>query len=85
MNTYTTDEITEMANSWRNYNGFSGETCGKCQKTANVLAGGPGWICDCGHYNTQGIWGHSIPHEQPDMGTPLIIIDEGHKVAENAP
>jgi hypothetical protein len=81
MEVYTVSEITEMADTWANYNGFTGETCGVCEKTANVLAGGAGWFCDCGHYNVQSLSDFGVLHEQPDMGTLGSVIVEGHKLA----
>jgi alkaline phosphatase len=39
---YTPEEITDMCDTWANFNGFSGETCGSCHKTANVFAYGAG-------------------------------------------
>ena len=81
MDTYTSEEITEMCETWVNYNGFTGETCGKCHRTANVFAYSPGWFCDCGHYNIQS-WSYAqMPHENPDMGTPRDVIVLGHKTS----
>ena len=81
MKVYTALEITEMADTWANYNGFTGETCGACGKTANVLAGGAGWFCDCGHYNAQSLSNFRAPHERPDVGTPGSVIVEGYRLA----
>ena len=79
---YTSEEITEMADTWSNYNGFSGETCGNCHRTANVLALGPGWICECEHFNVQS-WSHAnMPHENPDLGPARSVIQEGHKASK---
>lgn len=75
--TYTPAEITEMCDTWHGFNGFSGETCGKCHRTANVFAFGPGWFCGCGHYNIQS-WSHAkIPHDQPDFGPRACVIRAG--------
>ena len=79
---YTAPEITEMADTWANYNGFSGETCGACHRTANVLAFGPGWFCECGHYNMQALHSANMPHEKPDFGPALSVIQEGHKASK---
>jgi hypothetical protein len=78
---YTAEEITEMCDTWANYNGHTGEICGnlECHRTANVFALGSGWICDCGHYNVQSFYQVNIPHENPDMGTPNSVLIEGHK------
>lgn len=76
---YSIARITEMSDTWRNYNGFTGETCGVCKKTANVLALGPGWVCDCKHFNVQSFIYVQIPHDNPDMGTPKSIIVAGHQ------
>ena len=82
MKVYTAQEITEKADMWMNYNGFTGETCGDCKKTANVLARGNGWECDCGHLNDQSWTNFFIPYEHPDMGTPRGVIVEGHEASE---
>jgi hypothetical protein len=82
MDIYTKEQITEMADTWRNYHGFSGETCGKCHKTANVFAFSLGWICDCGHFNLQAWSLAQVPHEQPDMGTPRAVIVEGNRASK---
>jgi len=76
---YTAEDITEMCDTWMNFNGFSGETCGSCHKTASVFGYGSGWICDCGHYNAQCWSSSNIPHEKPDMGTPAEVIRLGIK------
>lgn len=77
-NMYTADEIAEMADTWANYNGFSGERCGGCGKTANVLAGGVGWFCECEYYNIQSVHFYSTPHETPDIGPARETIRLGH-------
>lgn len=76
---YTSEEITEMADTWANFSGFSGETCGNCRKTANVFALGAGWFCDCGHYNVQSYSHSNRPWKNPDMGTPRDVIAKGFK------
>jgi hypothetical protein len=79
MKVYTPEEIEEMKKTWVNFNGFTGDKCGSCQKTANILVGG-GWFCDCGNYVAQLICGvHPTPHESPDMGTPASVIREGYE------
>lgn len=40
---YTVEEVTEMCDTWANFNGFTGEVCSKCKRTANVFALGAGW------------------------------------------
>lgn len=75
---YTVEQIAEML-TWQNFQGFSGETCGGCGRTANVLAGGPGWICVCGHYNAQSWRGGPMPHESPDLGPTAATITKGCK------
>jgi hypothetical protein len=79
MEAYTVEQITEMCETWVNYNGFTGETCGMCHKTANVFSLGTGWFCDCGHYNDQSWYYTNIPHEKPDMGNFRSVIYAGHK------
>lgn len=76
---YTVEKIREMT-AWTGYQGFVGETCGSCSKTANVLSGGPGWICVCGHYNAQLFYGGPMPHEEPDLGPTRKTILEAHGV-----
>jgi len=61
---------------WMNFNGFSGESCGKCNKTANILGGGPGWICVCESYNAQDFYHNRAPHENPDLGPTKSEIQE---------
>lgn len=64
---YTSDQIRQAVSNHR-YMGWGAESCGSCRKTANVLAGGPGWFCPCGQYNVQS-WSHrQFPHEAPDYG-----------------
>lgn len=75
---YTAEEITEMCDTWANYQGHTGESCGSCHKTANVFSGGAGWFCICGHYNVQSFSHSNIPHENPNMGTPFAVLREGH-------
>lgn len=75
---YTAEEITEMCDTWVNYQGHTGESCGTCHKTANVFSGGAGWFCECGHYNVQSFSNSNTPHENPDIGTPSSILKEGH-------
>ena len=79
MDVYTAEEITEMADIWANDQSFTGETCGKCKKTANVFAGGAEWFCDCGHYNVQSFGSFNMPHNFPDMGTPSKVIKLGYE------
>lgn len=74
---FSVEKIAEMS-TWQYYQGFVGETCGNCRKTANVLAGGPGWICPCGHYNAQLLCGGPMPHEIPDYGPTAETIRKGH-------
>lgn len=80
---FTADEIAEAADTWVNFNGFTGATCGKCKKTANVLAGGLGWSCVCGHHNYGSI-GMAIetPHESPDLGPSADVIHQGFDASE---
>ena len=73
---YTAPEIREMLR-WANFNGFTADSCGKCRKTVNVLAGGPGFFCACGHYNIQSWHCFQIPHERPDYGPAQATIQEG--------
>ena len=75
---FTADEIRDAQQTWTYSNGFSGESCGSCKATANVLAGGPGWFCGCGHYNVQSWSHHQIPHDSPDYGPTQAVIAEGH-------
>lgn len=78
---YPIEKIAEMS-TWTYYQGFSGESCGKCKATANVLAGGAGWFCPCGHYNFQLLFHHQPPHEMPTYGPSKHSIKEGHAMAE---
>ena len=47
---------------------YSGETCGMCNRKANVLFPGAGWFCPCGHYNVQSFSHHQPAHVKPDIG-----------------
>lgn len=74
-------QICEAVLTWANYNGWTGERCGRCGSTANVLAGGPGWICPCGHYNVQCWHGAFLPHDDPTYGPPSFFITHGHDLS----
>lgn len=75
---YTSEEITNMCDTWVNFQGFSGETCSKCKIKINVFAYGSGWICPCcDSYNAQSFNHANIPHELPDVGTPLSVVKDG--------
>lgn len=79
MRAFTRKEIAAFAVNLS----FSGETCGKCKKTANVLIPESEWRCDCDHFNMLS-WRHSRrPYNSPDMGTSLLAINEGR--AANTP
>lgn len=81
---YTTTAIAEAVLTWANFNGFTGEQCSVCKATANVLAGGPGWHCPCGHYNLQSWHCHMIPHEAPLYGPRQDLIHRGIQMARCA-
>ncbi len=77
--------IEEMANYYAFGNGsfcFSGETCDKCKITANVPAGGPGWMCICGAFNAQSWNNRWMPHSSPIKGPTAEQIAEAVKLAE---
>jgi len=63
----TEEEIIEACGR-PGFNGYTAEACGKCRKKANVLNGGHGWFCTCGHFNMQSFHGANIPHKDPDLG-----------------
>jgi hypothetical protein len=79
---YSVEKIQEMA-AWTNFQGFTADTCGKCKKTANLLAGGAGWFCPCGHFNVLPWSNMQIPHDLPDYGPPRECMraegDKGEK------
>lgn len=79
---FTVRQITDAADTWANFNGFTGETCHGCKKTANVLAGGPGWICTCGEYNAQGLHDYRISHTSPDLGPDAETIQAGYALSQ---
>lgn len=81
---YTTQEIGRAVIDWANFTGFTAENCGSCKATANVLAGGPGWCCPCGHYNVQSWSNSQIPHTQPKYGPPQQVILDGIKSVKYA-
>lgn len=64
----TAGQIVDAVLNWNCFNGFSGETCGGCRAEANVIAGGPGWFCCCGHYNLQSLHCQQMPYTQPKYG-----------------
>jgi hypothetical protein len=74
---YTAAEITEMAETWKNFNGFTGESCCQCRRTVNVFAYGSGWMCNCGTFNAQSWSNANIPHENPDLGPSRAVINLG--------
>lgn len=65
---YSPSEIDRAYRTWARFEGFTAGTCSECYATVNVLAGGPGWFCECGHYNCQGWHDHFIPYQTPDYG-----------------
>lgn len=77
---YTPEQLAQMF-TWPHFNGFSGEQCSQCKKTANVPAGGPGWFCDEGHYNVQSWSFHQIPHEAPALGPTRQQIQDAIKAS----
>ena len=78
MKQWTEKEIVQAATTWANFNGFTGEICGKCECRANVLAGGAGWKCDCEHYNLQSN-SFRVPHENPSMGPSQTMIQLAYR------
>ena len=71
---YSLDQMVEFF-SWRFFTeGFVGESCGMCKATANVMGGGAGWVCPCGHYNNQCWHGGPMAHSVPDYGPPAKRI-----------
>lgn len=76
---WSQEKIIEAATTWANFNGFTADTCWKCKRTANVLAGGPGWFCVCGYYSTLPWSGHQIPHDNPDLGPKQEDITAAYK------
>ncbi len=71
---YSLEKLTEIF-GWRFFTeGFNGESCGQCKATANVMGGGAGWFCPCGHYNTQCWSGGMFPHPIADYGPPARRI-----------
>jgi hypothetical protein len=73
---FTEEQIATAIDGWVNFTAFSGETCGKCGTTANVL-NGPGWICICGAFNAQSFRGGPEPHEKPGLGPTAEMIRNG--------
>lgn len=60
------DQIVEAILNSHTWPGFTADRC-SCGKTANVLGGGPGWICVCGNFNPQ-CSNMNIPHDHPHLG-----------------
>lgn len=77
-------EIADAILTWANWPGFSGEHCYNpdCKVSMNVFGRGPGYSCPrCGEYNCQS-WSHVwIPHETPNYGPPLHVIQLGGRLA----
>ena len=80
---FDVQQIAEMT-SWANYNGFSGEMCWMCHKTANILGGGGGWICECGNYNAVDLHGFHATWDNPDLGPSAVTINRGHTLAKQS-
>jgi len=72
-------------NRFMGWNGFSGESCSKCKKTANVLGHGPGWFCICGAYNCQSWSCNQGPHERPDLGPSQHTLNMAHRQVIHPP
>lgn len=51
---------------------FTADKC-SCGLTANIPHG-PGWFCECGHYNTLPYSHYQICHKRPDLGPTNIAI-----------
>ena len=78
---YTADKIAVMW-TWGGFDGFTASSCGKCKATANVLHGGAGWFCPCGHYVLLS-WSHTmIPHDAPTYGPTWATIQDGLRLGE---
>jgi hypothetical protein len=80
---YSIEQIAEMT-TWVNYNGFSGEMCWMCHRTANVLASGGGWICECGNFNDVDHHCFHAAWDNPDLGPSLVTIRSGHALAKQS-
>ena len=78
---FTAEYIAEALDTGVNFSGFSGETCGKCGKTANVLTGGAVWVCVCDHYNSTS-FSHRALHETPDLGPSLEVVRQGYRASK---
>ncbi len=77
---YTVEQVIEMYNTWKNFNGFDGVTCQSCKITANILSGFLSWECSsCQEINFFSLDSRSKPFENPDVGTPLSVIREGFR------
>jgi len=78
---YSVEKIVEMC-SWIYFQGFTGDSCGACKKTVNILDGIPGWMCpNCGSYNAMPFHGSGrIPFESPDYGPSREHIQEAYRL-----
>ena len=74
---WTAEGLSRAMDSGFMFPGFSGETCHKCKRTANTLAGEAGWFCCCGEYNCQDLHYHQKPHKHPDLGPTSREIEKG--------
>jgi len=73
---FTKEQIAREMVERNNTLEYSGETCYKCKKTANIADKEHGWFCTCGSYN-QGSRHGQFPHEHPDLGPTSDVIKEG--------
>lgn len=83
---YIDAELAKLFASPR-FEGFTGATCHSCGKTANVQAGGAGWLCACHRYNVLHLDRlDTDPHEHPGLGPTrariLAAAEGANRVAE---
>ncbi len=78
---FTIRDIVDACQHWANFNGFTATRCHHCKKTANVLGGGPGYICPCGHFNGMSIHGFNIPYVSPDYGPSRLKMRTAFRIS----
>jgi hypothetical protein len=79
---WTIEKVAD-ALCWPGFNGWSGECCGKCHTTINMLGCGSGYFCKkCGHYNCVSFSHCRLTNKHPDYGPPKALIREGFDLAK---
>lgn len=68
--------------NWR-WEGVSGDTCGSCKATANIVNFSHGWTCPCGSFNVGSSY-CNIPFDIPKYGPSVVEIEVAFLIVELA-